>query len=168
MNVTQKAAMLNFQANMESSEISNERAGRAREKKIEKQMDALDKQNDAANGRASAGDVQGGASAAAGALGAAAAICMCIPGLQIVGAVLGAVAAGIMLAGYLGTRGQEQKAAELDHDAGIDNVQAEQLDADIESAQEDRKERRAKVQQQLQAALQAEQQQQEVRKQTFA
>ena len=167
MNVTQKAAILNYQTNMESSELSNERAGRARDKKIEKQMDALDKQNQAANGRASAGDVQGGASATAGALGAAAAICMCIPGLQVVGAVLGAVAAGIMLAGYLGTRGQEQKAAELDHSAGVQNVAAEQLDADIEKAQEERRERRSKVQQQLQAVLQQDQQQQETRRMTF-
>ncbi len=168
MNVTQKAAMLNFQANMESSEMSNEQAGRARDKKIEKQMSALDKQNDAANGRATAGDIQGGASATAGALGAAAAICMCIPGLQIVGAVLGAVAAGIMLAGYLGTRGTEQNAAELDHDAGVQNVAAEQLDADIDKAQEERRESRTKVQQQLQAALQQEQQTQETRRMTFS
>lgn len=168
MNVTQKAAILNYQANMESSELSSDRASRARDKKIEKQMDALDKQNDAANGRATAGDVQGGASAAAGALGAAAAICMCIPGLQIVGAVLGAVAAGIMLAGYLGTRGEEKKAAELDHDAGVQNVAAEQLDADIDKAQEERRERRSKVQQQLQTALQQEQQMQETKRMTFS
>lgn len=168
MNVTQKAALLNFQANMESSELSNERAGRARDKKIDKQMQALDKQNDAANKRATSGDVKGGASAVAGGLGAAAAICMCIPGLQVVGAVLGAVAAGIMLAGFLGTMGADKKAAELDHDAGMDNVVAEKMDADIENATEERKERRAKVQQQLQAALQAEQQQQETRRMTFS
>lgn len=167
MNITQKATILNYQSSMESSQLASEEAGRARDKKIEKQLTALEKQNDAANGRASAGDAQGGASAAAGVLGAIAAVCMCIPGLQIVGAVVGAVAAGIMLAGYLGTRGTEQKAADLDHSAGVDNVNAEQLDADIEKAQEERRETRSKVQQQMQVALQQEQKDAETRRMTF-
>jgi uncharacterized membrane protein len=169
MNVTQKAALLNFQSNMESSEISSERAGRAREKKIDKQVAALSKQNDAANGRAGAADKQGGASAVAGGLGAAAGICMCFPPVgTIIGAVLGAVAAGIMLYGYLSTRGEEKEAAALDHSAGIDNVQVEQLDADIQEADDGRKEMRAKVQQQMQAALQTESEQQQVRRMTFS
>ncbi len=169
MNVTQKAAILNFQANMESSDISSERAGRAREKKIDKQMDALNKQNDAANGRAGAADTQGGASAIAGGLGAAAGIAMLFPPVgTVIGAVLGVVAAGIMLYGYLSTRGEEKEAAALDHSAGLDNVQVERLDADIQEADDNRKEMKAKVQQQMQAALQAETEQQQVRRMTFS
>ena len=50
----------------------------------------------------------------------------------------------------------------------MDNVVAEKLDAEIESAQEDRKERRSKVQQQLQLAMQQEQEEQKVRQMTFS
>ncbi|MCA9552658.1 MAG: hypothetical protein KC933_21675 [Myxococcales bacterium] len=168
MNVTQKAAMLNYQTNMESAQLSNEEAGRARDKKIEKQIDALEKQEDAAQGRAGASDTQGGTTAIAGTLGAVAAVCACFPPIgTIVGAVLGVVAAGIMLGGYLATRGQESKAADLDHDAGLDNVAAEKLDADIESAQDERREKRAKVQQELQMALQQEQESAKVKEMTF-
>jgi Flp pilus assembly protein TadB len=168
MNVTEKAVLLNYQANMESNKLSNEEVGRARDKKVEKQIQALEKQEDAAKGRADANDTQGGTSAIAGTLGAIAGVCACFPPIgTIVGAVLGVVAAGIALYGYLSSRGKEEQAADLDHDAGMDNVAAEKLDAEIESAQEERKERRAAVQQQLQMALQQEQESAKVRQMTY-
>lgn len=148
---------LNTQAQNESAKLDRKDIDRAREKKIDQKMKALDLQKEAGTKRGNAQDTKSGLNAAATGLGAAAAVCACFPPIgTIIGAILGAIAAVLAIVAHMQTKGAEQDAAKIDEKAGIQNVAAEQLEGEIEEKQEDRREQRAQNRQNIQQLLQLE------------
>ncbi len=157
MRVNADVVYLNTVANQQSAELDRERASDARQNKVDKQMRALNLTEEAADKRGDAQDTQAVCNSVATGLGAAAAICACFPPIgTIVAAFLAVAAAIVAIVGMAMTHGEQQEAADIDHQAGAQNVEAEQLEAHIEEAQDSRRERRQQVQAQMQQFLQAE------------
>jgi hypothetical protein len=169
MSVQRNMVYLNTVASQETAELDRERASDARQGQIKQKMAALDKQEQAGDVRGNAQDTQQVCNSVATGLGAAAAICACFPPVgTIVAAVLAVVAAIVVLVGALANQGKQQEATDLDKQAGLNNVAAEQMEAEVEENTERRKETRASIQANIQQFLQAESEQRQTAREGLA
>jgi hypothetical protein len=153
-SVQENLTYLTYVAGAESAAISKEEAAAARAKKVEQQETALGLQEEAGNIRGDAADTQATCNAVATGLGAAAAVCACFPPIgTIIAAVLAIAAAVLAIVAACMTNGKQQEAAAIDKEAGVNNVEAEKLDAKADEEVENRREERQQMQQNIQQLL---------------
>lgn len=151
------------QLQMESSAYDRDAVDRMRQDQIDKKRESLTGRNEASNIRGDAQDTSTAGQAGSAAIGAAAAIgtAACVAAsIPIVGAIIAAIAAVIvaviLIAVHLENQGKEREAAMLDKQAGLQEVQAEKLDAEIDDKQDASREAREKLANDIQQFLQYE------------